>query len=569
MDLAGTPRGGVLTQASVLTVSSYATRTSPVLRGKWILENLLERAAAAAAAGRAAASTKTASARRRRCASRWRSTAPTRRARRATRAWTRWASASRTSTRVGALADDGRQVPDRRVRAAARRADVPRPERAGVDPAAASSEAFARALTAKLLTYALGRGLEQATTRGPCATIARRLPARTTASRAWYWRSCRACRSRCGRERSRVMIDHRQAPAAPHVPAGLGAAIALPLLDAMTPGACAGRLHAAPARLRLAFIYVPNGVTMDRLDAGGDGRGFEFIAHPASRWSRSASDMLVLSRPGAPERRTRSATARATMPAPRPASSPACIRRRPRAPTSRTASRSTRSRPQHIGAETRFAVARAGLRRFAHGRQLRLRLQLRLHQQHLLARPDDADAARDEPAAWSSSACSATSTPASIPRRARAALRKRRSILDLVGERTHARCRPARAGRPPQARRVPDVGPRDRAAHPDAPRRTRASVTPDDREADRHPGDVRRIREADVRPAGPRVPGRPDARRDVDVRPRGQPADAIRRSACPTRTIRSPTTGTTRSGSRRSRKINTFHMELFAYFSAS
>ena len=39
--LAGTPRGGVLTQASVLTVSSYATRTSPVLRGKWVLDNLL------------------------------------------------------------------------------------------------------------------------------------------------------------------------------------------------------------------------------------------------------------------------------------------------------------------------------------------------------------------------------------------------------------------------------------------------------------------------------------------------------------------------------------------------
>ena len=41
VDLTGTPRGGVLTQASVLTVSSSATRTSPVLRGKWILENLL------------------------------------------------------------------------------------------------------------------------------------------------------------------------------------------------------------------------------------------------------------------------------------------------------------------------------------------------------------------------------------------------------------------------------------------------------------------------------------------------------------------------------------------------
>ncbi|HYP14117.1 MAG TPA: DUF1592 domain-containing protein [Bryobacteraceae bacterium] len=41
VDLTGTPRGGLLTQASVLTVSSYATRTSPVLRGKWILENIL------------------------------------------------------------------------------------------------------------------------------------------------------------------------------------------------------------------------------------------------------------------------------------------------------------------------------------------------------------------------------------------------------------------------------------------------------------------------------------------------------------------------------------------------
>ncbi len=37
---AGTPRGGVLTQASVLTVTSNPTRTSPVKRGKWVLEQL-------------------------------------------------------------------------------------------------------------------------------------------------------------------------------------------------------------------------------------------------------------------------------------------------------------------------------------------------------------------------------------------------------------------------------------------------------------------------------------------------------------------------------------------------
>ena len=39
--LAGTGRGGILTQGGVLMVTSYPTRTSPVLRGKWILENLL------------------------------------------------------------------------------------------------------------------------------------------------------------------------------------------------------------------------------------------------------------------------------------------------------------------------------------------------------------------------------------------------------------------------------------------------------------------------------------------------------------------------------------------------
>jgi Protein of unknown function (DUF1588)/Protein of unknown function (DUF1585)/Protein of unknown function (DUF1592) len=37
----GDERGGLLRQGSILMVTSYATRTSPVIRGKWILENLL------------------------------------------------------------------------------------------------------------------------------------------------------------------------------------------------------------------------------------------------------------------------------------------------------------------------------------------------------------------------------------------------------------------------------------------------------------------------------------------------------------------------------------------------
>jgi hypothetical protein len=41
VSLATTPRRGILGQASMLTISSYGNRTSVVLRGKWVLENLL------------------------------------------------------------------------------------------------------------------------------------------------------------------------------------------------------------------------------------------------------------------------------------------------------------------------------------------------------------------------------------------------------------------------------------------------------------------------------------------------------------------------------------------------
>ena len=41
VDLATNQRGGILGHASVLTVSSYPTRTSPVIRGKYILQNVL------------------------------------------------------------------------------------------------------------------------------------------------------------------------------------------------------------------------------------------------------------------------------------------------------------------------------------------------------------------------------------------------------------------------------------------------------------------------------------------------------------------------------------------------
>jgi hypothetical protein len=45
VSLAGSARGGgLLTQASILTLTSFPNRTSPVIRGKWVLENLLDAA---------------------------------------------------------------------------------------------------------------------------------------------------------------------------------------------------------------------------------------------------------------------------------------------------------------------------------------------------------------------------------------------------------------------------------------------------------------------------------------------------------------------------------------------
>ena len=41
VSLADKNRGGLLGHGSVLTVTSFPTRTSPVLRGKWVLDNLL------------------------------------------------------------------------------------------------------------------------------------------------------------------------------------------------------------------------------------------------------------------------------------------------------------------------------------------------------------------------------------------------------------------------------------------------------------------------------------------------------------------------------------------------
>ncbi len=200
VDLTNTKRGGVLTQASVLTVSSYATRTSPVLRGKWILDNILgtpppdppadipnldEEKIGADMTGAPAdggapqesdlfvVSSAHGSARLR----------------------------PRELRRDRRLAHRGRQVPDRRDRPPARRARVRRSGGTSRDPQERSRGVHAhdRQQADDLCARPRPRALRPSRGEDDRGARSRRT---TIASPASSWRSCRAVRSRCGAGRS-------------------------------------------------------------------------------------------------------------------------------------------------------------------------------------------------------------------------------------------------------------------------------------------------------------------------------------------------------------------------------
>ena len=95
-------RGGILGHASLLTITSYANRTSPVVRGVWLLENILGTPPSPPRPTCRACRAPTRAARRHRSASGSSSTARTRSARAATAPSIRSVSRSRSSTRSAA-----------------------------------------------------------------------------------------------------------------------------------------------------------------------------------------------------------------------------------------------------------------------------------------------------------------------------------------------------------------------------------------------------------------------------------------------------------------------------------
>lgn len=57
---------------------------------------------------------------------------------------------------------------------------------------------------------------------------------------------------------------------------GVGTTLALPLLDAMVPAFAATRNTPAKPAIRMGFVYVPNGIIMNRWTPAGEGAAFEF-----------------------------------------------------------------------------------------------------------------------------------------------------------------------------------------------------------------------------------------------------------------------------------------------------
>ena len=154
-------RGGLLAQGALLSTTSYPDRTSPVLRGKFLLNNIFGLQIDAAAGRRRHESRAGEAGRRaaRRFASAWPSIAPTRRARAAIGHRSARALRSRTST---SSADGGRRRGGQAGRCAGTTMSGANVE--GLSGLRAllleRREQFPRTVTEKLLAYALGRSVE-------------------------------------------------------------------------------------------------------------------------------------------------------------------------------------------------------------------------------------------------------------------------------------------------------------------------------------------------------------------------------------------------------------------------
>ena len=304
-------RGGLLGQGSVLAVTSYPNRTSPVVRGRWLLENILGAPPPAPPPDVPSL--------------------PEHHGRRA-RAFDSRADGGaspesgvrgvpRSHGSAGVLAGElrrAREVADRERRqprgclgSSARWHGVPRRHRAA--PAARGPRDRVRAdvrreadgLRARARGgrwRSAGRAGGGARCRTRRASLVRRHPrrgderplhdgcGRVAAACGAGWRGGDAFESGGA---SPMMITRKAIPRRAML-RGLGATLALPLLDSMVPALTAMRQTAARPATRFGVMYVPNGMIMDQWTPAAEGAGYE-LTPTLSPLAPHRKDLLVLS----------------------------------------------------------------------------------------------------------------------------------------------------------------------------------------------------------------------------------------------------------------------------------
>ena len=471
------PRGGLLGQGSILAVTSYPNRTSPVQRGKWLLDNVLGAPPPPPPPNvpdleEKSADGKVLSMRERMAQHRANPACASCHSRMdllglalenfdAVGRFRQRGESGEKIDATGALPDGTPFNGPQELRALL----LENPER------------FVNTLTDRLLTYALGRGLQhydaptvRAIARGSAQA---RIPVLRTHPRYRPERSV-------SDEEVAVMIISKMALPRRTFLRGLGATMALPLLDAMVPALSALDKTAARPASRLAFVYVPNGAVMDKWTPTETGRGFELsptltplepfrdqllvasgLAHlQANSFDDGAGDhsrgtAAWLS--GLHAKRTEGADIQLGITA------------------DQIAAREIR--PAHP-----VVLPRAGARDHRPRGQLRQRLQLRVHEHALVADTDDAAAVRDQSAQGVPTVVRAGRQPRGPQSRAR--LRPKHPRLGAPGRGTAAE--QSRAHRQQPACRVPRLDPRRRAPHPESRGAQRTVRAADPRGADRH-----------------------------------------------------------------------------------
>ena len=146
-------------------------------------------------------------------------------------------------------------------------------------------ELFAGTVTEKLLTFALGRGVEYYDAPAVRQILREAQPGGYRFSSLILGNR----QERAVSDEEIVMIIMKKALPRRTFLKGVQATLALPLLDAMIPAATAlAKTPAKPVRQARLRVH-PDGVRPRPLDAGRAGHARRAVAHPRRRWRRSRS----------------------------------------------------------------------------------------------------------------------------------------------------------------------------------------------------------------------------------------------------------------------------------------